>query len=166
MLIYLWFWCTIHKLQAMNFTKAKMAIIANCLLTYFSHGSVAGILLALVHSTEPARFNSQHVQLGGVAIHPINAGNRVKQTAIAWYQIFGRFNYMTPTGGTSRTSRKRKQCWLHRIWYISCVQLGGSGRFTDGYFLATCMLRYCGSLQHNRLPLTEQQATANQLQLK
>ena len=64
----------------MHFTKAKMAIITNCLLTDFLHGSVAGILLALVHSTEPARFTSQRVQPGDVAIHPICARNRVSQT--------------------------------------------------------------------------------------
>ena len=50
----------------MHFTKAKMAIITNCLLTDFSHGSIAGILLALVHSTEPTRFNSQRQN----ALHP------------------------------------------------------------------------------------------------
>ena len=61
----------------MNFTKAKMAIITICLLTDFTHGCVTGILLALVHSTKPTRFNSQRVQPGDVAIHPICAQNRV-----------------------------------------------------------------------------------------
>ena len=38
----------------MNFTKAKMVIITNCLLTDFLHGSIAGILLALVTNTAKA----------------------------------------------------------------------------------------------------------------
>ena len=120
-LIYLWFWRTIHKLQAMNFTKAKMAIITNCLLTDFPHCSVAGILLALVHSTKPARFNSQRVQPGNMAINSISTGNRVRQTPIAWHRTFTRISFMTPIGGTRRTSEMRKQCWLYRIWNISCV---------------------------------------------
>ena len=74
----------------------------------FMHSCVAGILLALVHSTEPARFNSQRVQPGDVAIHPISVQNRVRQTPIAWHQILVRFNYLTPIGGTNRTSKKRK----------------------------------------------------------
>ena len=156
----------IHKLQAMNFMKAKMAIITNCLLTDFMHGCIAEILLALVHSTKPARFHSQRVQPGDVAIHTISVGNRVRQTPIAWHWIFTRFNYVTPIGGSHRASRRRKQHWLRRIWNISCVQLGGSTRFTDGCFLATCMLQCRGSLQRSRLALTKQQATANQLQLK
>ena len=78
-----------------------------------------------------------------------------------------RQNYcVTPIGGSHRTSERRKQHGLHRIWNISCIRLDGSAQFTDGCFLATCMLQCCGSLQRSRLPLTEQQATANQLQLK
>ena len=150
----------------MHFTKAKMAIITNCLLTDFSHGCVAGILLALVHSTEPTRFNSQRVQPGDVAIHPVCARNRVRQTPIAWHRISVRFNYVRPTGGSRRISRQRKQHCLHRIWNISCVRLGGSARFTNSWFRATCMLRCCGSLQRSRLPLAKQQTTTNQLQLK
>ena len=150
----------------MHFTKAKMAIITKCLLTDFSHGCVAGILLALVHSTKPTRFNSQRVQPGNVAIHPICARNRVRQTPIAWHRISIRFNYVRPTGGTRRASRQRKQCWLYRIWNISCIRLSGSARFTDSWFRATCMLQCCGSLQLSRLPLTNQQTTTNQLQLK
>ena len=150
----------------MHFTKAKMAIITNCLLTDFSHGRVAGILLALVHSTEPARFNSQRVQPGDVAIHPICARNRVRQTPITWHRISVRFNHVRPTGGSRRISRQRKQCWLRRIRHISCVRLSDSARFTDSWFRATGMLRCCGSLQRSRLPLTKQQMTTNQLQLK
>ena len=150
----------------MNFTKAKMAIITICLPTYFLHGCVAWVLLALVHSTEPTRFNSQRVQPGNVAIHPICMQNRVRQTPIAWHRISVGFNYVSPSGGTGRASRQRKQHWLHRIWNVSCVRLSGSARFTDSWFRATCMLRCCGSLQHSRLPLTEQQTTTNQLQLK
>ena len=77
----------IHKLQAMHFTKAKMAIISNCLLTDFLHGCVTWVLLALVYSTEPTRFNSQCVQPGDVAIHPVWSRNRVRQTPIAWHRI-------------------------------------------------------------------------------
>ena len=139
-LIYLRFWRTIHKLQAMHFTKAKMTIITNCLLTDFLHGSLAGILLALVHSTEPARFNSQRVQPGNVAIHPICARNRVRQTPIVWHRISIRFNHVRPSGGSCRTSRQRKRCWLCRISNISCVQVSGSTRFTNSWFRATCML--------------------------
>ena len=151
----------IHKLQAMHFTKAKMAIITNCLLTYFSHGNVAGILLALVHSTEPARFDSQRVQPGDVAIHPVCGQNRVRHTPMAWHRISVGFNYERPTGGTHRASRQRKQHWLCRIQNISCLLLSGSARFTDSWFRATCMLRCCGSLQRSRLPLTKQQMTTN-----
>ena len=150
----------------MHFTKAKMAIITNCLLMDSSHGCIAGILLALVHSTEPTRFNSQRVQPGDVAIHPVCARNRVRQTPIAWHRISVRFNYVRPTGGTRRASRQRKQHWLFRIQDISCVRLSGNARFTDSWFRATCMLRCCGSLQRSRLPLTQQQTTTNQLQLK
>ena len=106
----------IHKLQAMNFTKAKMVVITICLLVYFTHGCITGILLALVHSTEPARFNNQHVEPGNVAKHPISAGNRVRQTPIAWHQIFTRFNYVAPIVGSPRASRQRKTHWLCRIW--------------------------------------------------
>ena len=150
----------------MNFSKAKMTIITNCLLTDFPHGSVAGILLALVHSTEPARFNSQRVQPGDVTIHLVCARSRVRQTPIAWHRKFVGFNYVRPTGGTRRTSRQRKRHWLHRIRNISCVRLSGSARFTDSWFRATCMLQCCGSLQRSRLPLAKQQTTTNQLQLK
>ena len=153
----------IHKLQAMHFTKAKMTIITNCLLTDFLHGSVAGILLALVHSTEPTRFSSQRVQPGDVAIHPVCARNRVRQTPIAWHRISVRFNYVRSTGGTHRVSKQRKQCWLRRILNIFCVRLSGSARFTDSWFRATCMLRCCDSLHRSRLPLTKQQPTTNQL---
>ena len=165
-LIYLQFWRTIHKLQPMNFTKAKMTIITICLLMDFMHVYVGWVLLALVHSTYPARFNSQRVQPGNVAIHPICARNRIRQTPITWHRISVGLNYVRPTGGTRRASRQRKQRWLHRIRNISCVQLRGSGRFTDSWFRATCMLRCCGSLQRSGLPLTKQQTTTNQLQLK
>ena len=150
----------------MNFTKAKKAVITNCLLTDFTHGCVTWVLLALVHSTEPTRFNSQRVQPGNMAIHPICVQNRVRQTPIAWHQIFIRFDYVRPAGGTGRTSRKRKQHCLCRIQNISCVRLNGSARFTDSWFRATCMLQCCGSLQRSRLPRTQQQTTTNQLQLK
>ena len=103
------FGCMIHKLQAMNFTKAKMAVITICLVTYFMHGCISRILLALVYGTKPARFNSQRVQPSYVAIHPISMPNRVRQTPLAWYRISVRFNYVTPIGGTCRTSQ-RKQC--------------------------------------------------------
>ena len=150
----------------MNYTKAKIAVITYCLLMDFTHDCIAGILLALVHSTKPTRFNSQRVQPGDMAIQPICARNRVRQTPIAWHRISVRFNYVRPTDGTRRASRQRKQHWLCRIWNISCVWLSGSTRFTDRWFRATCMLRCCGSLQCSRLPLTEQQTTTNQLQLK
>ena len=88
----------IHKLQAMNFTKAKIAVITICLLTDFLHGCIAWVLLALVHSTKPAKFNSQRVQPGNVAIHPRSTRNRDRQTPIVWHQIFVRFNHVTPTG--------------------------------------------------------------------
>ena len=143
-----------------------MAIITKCLLTYFSHGCVAGILLALVHSAEPTRFNSQRVQPGDVAIYPVCARNRVRQTPITWHRISVRFNHVRPTGGTHRASRQRKQHWLCRIRNILCVRLSGSARFTNSWFRAPCMLRCCGSLQCSRLPLTKQQTTTNQLQLK
>ena len=94
------------------------------------------------------------------------ARNRVSQTPIAWHRIFVRFNHVRPTGGSRRTSRQRKRCWLRRIRHISCVRLSDSARFTDSWFRATCMLRCCGSLQRSRLPLTKQQTTTNQLQLK
>ena len=150
----------------MHFTKAKMAIITYCLLTYFSHGCVAGILLALVHSTKPTRFNSQRIQPGNVAIHPVCARSRVRQTPIAWHRISVRFNHVRPTGGSRRASRQRKRRCLRRIRNISCVRLSGSARFTDSWFRATCMLRCYGSLQCSRLPLAKQQTTTNQLQLK
>ena len=92
----------------MHFTKAKMAIITICLLTDFMHGCIAWVLLALVHSTEPTMFNSQCVQPGHVAIHPICVQNRIRQTPIAWHRISVRFNYVRPTGCIIRTSRKRK----------------------------------------------------------
>ena len=76
----------------MNFTKAKMAIITICLLTDFMHGCVAWVILALVHSTEPTRFNSQCVQPGNVAIHPYSVGNRVRQTPLTWHTIIVRIN--------------------------------------------------------------------------
>ena len=63
----------IHKLQVMNFAKAKMAIITTYLVTKFTHGCVSLVLLALVYSTKPARFNSQRVQPGNEAIHLISA---------------------------------------------------------------------------------------------
>ena len=92
----------------MNFTKAKMAIITISLLTDFMHGCVSRILLALVYSTEPSRFDSQRVQPGNMAIHPISAGNRVRQTPIVWHQIFARINHVTPIGSSHRTSSRRK----------------------------------------------------------
>ena len=63
------FWCTIHKLQAMNFTEAKMAIITTGLVTNL-HGGIGQILLSLVYCSEPARFNNQSVHAGFMAIHP------------------------------------------------------------------------------------------------
>ena len=67
--------------------KAKMAVITICLLTDFLHGCIAWVLLALVHSTKPARFKSQCVQPGYVAIHPQSVGNRVIQTPMDWDMI-------------------------------------------------------------------------------
>ena len=54
----------------MNFTKAKVAVITMRLVTSFTHGYIAWVLLALVHSTKPARFDSQRVQPSYEAIHP------------------------------------------------------------------------------------------------
>ena len=68
-LIYMWFWCMIHKLQAMNFTEAEMAIITTALVTSFLHGGVGRILLSLVYHSKPARFDSQCVHPGLMAIH-------------------------------------------------------------------------------------------------
>ena len=122
--------------------------------------------MALVQSSKPAKFDSLRVQPGYVAIHPQSVRNRVRQTTTAWHRIFIRINHVTPIGGIRRTSRRTKQHWLHRIWNIFCVQLDGSAQFTDGRLLATCMLLCCGSQKCSRLPLTEQQATTKQLQLK
>ena len=76
----------------------KMAVITVCLVTDFMHGCVSRILLPLVHSINPARFDSQCVQPGNVAIHPICTRNRVRQTPIVWHRITVRFNYVKPSG--------------------------------------------------------------------
>ena len=52
-----------HKLQALHFTKAKMAIIITSLVTNFMHNGVTLVPLALVHSTKPARFDSYHIDV-------------------------------------------------------------------------------------------------------
>ena len=46
----------------MNFTKTKVPIITICLLYYFSHGSIALVLLALVDCSKLARFYSKRRQ--------------------------------------------------------------------------------------------------------
>ena len=68
----------IHKLQTMNFRKAKMAVSTICLVMDFTYDCITWVLLALVNSTEPARFDSQCVQPGYMAIYPQSAGNRVQ----------------------------------------------------------------------------------------
>ena len=73
----------IYKLEAMHFTKAKMAIITRGLVTNFAHSCVALVLLALIHSHEPARFYSQRIKPINMAIHPQSAQNRVSQAPIA-----------------------------------------------------------------------------------
>ena len=88
--------------------KAKMAIITICLLMDFMHSCVTWVLLALVHSTEPTRVNSQRVQPGDVAIHPISMRTRIRQTPIMWHQISIRFNYVSPSGGTGKARRQMK----------------------------------------------------------
>ena len=67
-LIYLRFQCTIHNLQAMNFMKAEMAIITSGVYTYFPHSSIGQILLSLVYYSKSARFKSQRVHPGLMAI--------------------------------------------------------------------------------------------------
>ena len=58
-LIYLQFWCAIHKVQAVSFIEAEMAITTTRLVIYFLHGSVRQILLSLVYCFKPLRFYSQ-----------------------------------------------------------------------------------------------------------
>ena len=148
----------------MHFTKAKLAIITICLVTNFSHGCVAWVLLALIHSTEPARFNRKRVQVSNVAIYPQSARNRVSETPMPWHTNNSRLSHATPSGGMLRIYRVRKRRCLRRIRNFSCVRLSGSGRFTVGSFLATCPLWCCSKLQRGRLSLAKQKPTANQLQ--
>ena len=60
----------IHKLQAMNLMEAEMAIITTGLATIFLHGTIRWILLSLVYGSKPAKFDSQRVHPGLMAIHP------------------------------------------------------------------------------------------------
>ena len=92
----------------MNFTKAKMAIKTKCLIMNFTHSCIAWVLLALVHSTTPAGFDSQHVQPGNMAIHPQSVGNRVIPTPMVWHTIINGINCVTPSGGRRSTSREKK----------------------------------------------------------
>ena len=148
----------------MHFTQAKLAVITICLVANFLHGCIAWVLLALIRSTEPARFDSQCVQVSNVAIYPQSVHNRVSETPMPWHANNSRLSHATPSGGMLRIYRVRKRHWLCRIQNIYCVRLSGSGRFTDGSFLATCPLWCCSKLQRGRLSLAKQKPTANQLQ--
>ena len=55
----MWLGHMIHKIQAIHFTKAKIAIITMCLVTNFTYGGIALVLLALVHSTEPGSLTAR-----------------------------------------------------------------------------------------------------------
>ena len=94
--------------MAMHFTKAKLAIITICLVMYFLHGCIGWVLLALIHSTQPARFDGKHVQVSNVAIYPQSARNRVSETPMPWHANNSRLSHATPGGGMLRIYRVRK----------------------------------------------------------
>ena len=54
----------------MNLMEAEMIIITTGLVTNFLHGGIGWILLSLVYYSELARFDSQRVHTGLMAIHP------------------------------------------------------------------------------------------------
>ena len=68
-LIYLQFRIPVHQTKAMHILDTKIIIIGHGLFPNSNHICVLLILLALIHSTNPARLYSQHRQPSLMPIH-------------------------------------------------------------------------------------------------
>ena len=80
------------------------------------------------------------------------------------------FTHGVPLGGSRRSSRHSQGRGIFNQNIFIAAELHATGRSSDGAFLAqntrAGMLGCCGSLQHSRRTLPQQQPTADKLQVK
>ena len=80
------------------------------------------------------------------------------------------FTHGVPLGGSRRSSRHRQGRGVLSQSILIATELHATGQSSDGAILArntrAGMLGRCGSLQHSRCTLPQQQPTADKLQIK
>ena len=105
-----------------------------------------------------------------MAIHPELPCSFAIQTPIVGHQNKIGFTYGVPLGGSCRSSRHSQGRGVFSQNIFIAAELHATGQSSDGAFLArntrAGMLGLCGSLQHSRCTLPQQQPTTNKLQVK
>ena len=112
--------CPIAQFQAMNFTKTEFPIITIILPNYFSHGSVALVLLALVGCSKPARFYSKRWQSCSVPTGPqlscsLARKSAWNQTPLLWHLNNTQLTHGIPSGDILRISRHSQRIGVSNL---------------------------------------------------
>ena len=128
------------------------------------------LLLALIHSTKPAGLYSQRRQPSLMAIHRELPCSFAIQTPVVGHRNKIGFTHGVPLGGSRRSSRHSQGRGVFSQNMFIATELHATGQSSDSAILArntwAGMLGCCGSLQHGRHMLPQQQPTTNKLQVK
>ena len=105
-----------------------------------------------------------------MAIHPELPCSFAIQTPVVGHRNKIGFTHGVPLGGSRRSSRHSQGRGVFSQNIFIDAELHATGRSSDGAILArntrAGMLGRCGSLQHSRRTLPQQQPTADKLQVK
>ena len=105
-----------------------------------------------------------------MAIHPELPCSFAIQTPIVGHRNKISFTHGVPLGGSRRSSRHSQGRGVFSQNIFIAAELHATGQSSDGAILAqntrAGMLGSCGSLQHSRRMLPQQQPTADKLQVK
>ena len=105
-----------------------------------------------------------------MAIHPELPCSFAIQTPIVGHRNKISFTHGVPLGGSRRSSRHSQGRGVFSQNVFIDAELHATGRSSDGAILArntrAGMLGCCGSLQHGRRMLSQQQLTTDKLQVK
>ena len=110
----------------MNFMKTEVPIIIICLPHYFSHGSIALVLLVLVDCSKPARFYSKCQQPCSMPTGPQQSCSLARksmqnQTPLLWHLNNTQFIRGVACGDMLRISRQSQGIGVSNPHFSQCA---------------------------------------------
>ena len=159
----------IAQLQTMSFMKTEVPIITICLHDYFTYGSVALVLLALVDCFKPARFYDKRRQPLSLPTGPqlscsLARKSARNQTPILWHLKSTRLTCGVSSGDMFRMSRNNQRIGVSNLKFFHSMQLQDTGRSWQSALPMVHRQYNMHGLPYSRLPLAQQQAVSHQLQ--